>query len=262
MKNEIMIPTPELSLTDWKRKLCVIVEGNTLVDLCPDEDSFNEKFHPTKQVAFVGNERKCLLGGYPTLGQINAIYNEPAAQQWLIRQVCETIRYLGYKQQPTSDQIDQLAEHIYLEFRWLKVSEIMLFLWMYKDQRFGLHYGTTEPSSIMMSLREYVYGYRKDRIEALMDEMEEQYENWHRQNIVRDRDFLKVLAKFHEEQSPKIVTNMDKAIENDQIMESALALTNNIYGYDEDLLNKMCAGWAAKYHCTPQEYVTKNRKEE
>lgn len=233
-----------------------------MVDLCPDEEAFKKKFAPIKQVIIVANERKCLLGDYPTLGQVNAIYNEPAAQQWLINQVCKTIEYLGYKKQPTSEQIAELVEHIYLEFSWLKVSDIMLFLWMYKDQKFGLHYGTTEPSSIMMSLREYVYGYRKDRVMALMDEMEEQYENWHRQNIVRDRDFSKVLAKFHEEQSPKIVTNMDKAIEDDQIMASALALTNNVYGYDEDLLNKMCAGWAAKYHISPQEYVNKNRKEE
>lgn len=230
--------------------------------MCPDEDSFKKRFDAGEQGAIVADIHNCLLGDYPALGQVNAMYGDGVAQRWLIKQLSETIKYLGYKNLPNSDQLIQLSKHIYLEFRWLKVSEIMLFLWMYKDQKFGLHYGTTEPSSVMASLHEFVFGYRTDCIKALMNEIEEKYENWHRQNVVRDRDFSKVLAKFHEEQSPKIVTNMDKAIEDDQIMASALALTNNVYGYDEDLLNKMCAGWAAKYHMTPQEYVNKNRKEE
>ena len=230
--------------------------------MCPDEESFKKRFDAAEQGTIVADIHNCLLGDYPTLGQVNAMYGDGVAQRWLIIQLCEAIKYLGYKNLPSSDQLIQLSKHIYIEYRWLKVSEIMLFLWMYKDQKFGLHYGTIEPSSIMMSLHEFVFGFRKDRIEALMAEMEERYENWHRQNVVRDRDFLKVLAKFHEEQSPKIVTNTDKTIEDDQIMASALALTNNVYGYDEDLLNKMCAGWAAKYHISPQEYVSKKKGKE
>ena len=229
--------------------------------MCPDEESFRIRFDASEQGTIVADIHNCLLGDYPTLGQVNAMYGDGVAQRWLIKQLCEAIKYLGYKNLPSSDQLIQLSKHIYIEYRWLKVSEIMLFLWMYKDQKFGLHYGTIEPSSIMMSLHEFVFGFRKDRIEALMDEMEERYENWHRQNVVRDHDVSKVLTRIYEEQAQKIVTNMDKATEDDEIKESALALTNNIYGYDEDLLSKMCAGWAAKYHCTPQEYLIKNRKE-
>lgn len=229
--------------------------------MCPDEESFRNRFDASEQGTIVADIHNCLLGDYPTLGQVNEMYGDGVAQRWLIKQLCEAIKYLGYKNLPSSDQLIQLSKHIYLEFRWLKVSEIMLFLWMYKDQKFGLHYGTIEPSSIIMSLHEFVFGFRKDRIEALMAEMEERYENWHRQNVVRDHDVSKVLTRIYEEQAQKIVTNMDKATEDDEIKESALALTNNIYGYDEDLLSKMCAGWAAKYHCTPQEYLIKNRKE-
>lgn len=200
---------------------------------------------------------RCFLDAYPTLAQVNETYEKDVAQKWLVKQLRALCDYLGYEKTLDKTQMTELPDHIFMRFHWLKVSEVMLFLWLFKEEEFCEHFGKVEPAKIVSALQDFVgeEGYRTKKIKEIMSALEEKYENWHSQNVVNGRDFLNEFKGLLEAKAAKVEGN-------DEVLNSALALVNNTHGFKSYVLEEMCKAWAKRYKCTPQEYISNYKTKE
>lgn len=260
------MPTKEVSMTLWKRRLYATTTIGSLKERCPDENSFYKEFSSDKQISYVKDVYGCFLGAYPTLAQVNETYEKDVAQKWLVKQLKDLCHYLGYEKTLDIAQMTELPDHIYMRFHWLKVSEVMLFLWLFKEEEFCEHFGKVEPAKIVSALQDFVgeEGYRTKKIEEIMSALEEKYENWHSQNVVNSRDFQNEFKGLLEAKAAKVESKESntKGEGNDEVLNSALALVNNTHRFESSVLEEMCKAWAKRYKCTPQEYVSNHKTKE
>lgn len=228
-----------------------------------EKESFLAAFSADKQIEITSNEFNIWFGAYPTLSVINTVF-PGTAQQWLILQLNDLQDYLriGDTERLTEFHNIQISVLIFREFYYLKVSEIMYFFMLIKSAIFGKIYNKIDPLNIMEWLRHFVVFYRKPAIDAGMQQIEDAYEQWHSQNVIKDRDLNHELPNLMRLISEKIGGNKAPDPEgSDLVYESALTLVNNTaYLSPEDLM-AVCRVWTARHGCDPYEYVTKNKKE-
>lgn len=118
-----------------------------------DLDSFLMKVSPEAQV-LMSDFRKAVLDDYPTLDDVFLTYGKNAVKTWLCAQIVNLAIFGNANL--TKGQIEELARIIAVEFKKLKVSEIMHFFYCFKAGR--LH--TSEaisPMSVIISLHDFMY---------------------------------------------------------------------------------------------------------
>lgn len=248
-------------LTVRLKELNSCVANDQIRVLYKEPKDFLEAFSVKRQREVVNDHRGCIFGAYPTLRQVNTVYGDDVAQDWLIEQVTQLSAYFGVREKLDDMQVLELCDHIYMDFSWLKVSDLMLFFWFAKGGRFGDFRYQIDPIRIIGWLWDFVNGYRQQVIRQTMEEVTSRYEKWYRDNAVKDRDLNKELTAILESRDKENCQRKGKA--DAEVLESALALVRNTNGYGEDGLAKMCKAWARRYGCTPQNYVSNfNNKED
>lgn len=113
------------------------------------------KVSPDTQVFFGRETEKAIMGDYPTLNDLNKAYGQGFATDWLIPQLDDLSMHTGAKNL-TERQQEQLAELIATEYRYLKITEVLLFFFRFKTGRYGRFYGTVDPMIIMCAMREFI----------------------------------------------------------------------------------------------------------
>lgn len=119
-----------------------------------DLDSFMMKVSPEAQV-LMSDFYKAVSDDYPTLDDVSLTYGKNAAKNWLCSQIV-SLAIFGDAMNLTKGQIEELASIIAIEFKDLKVSEVLHFFYCFKSGR--LH--TSEaisPMSVIISLRDFMY---------------------------------------------------------------------------------------------------------
>lgn len=129
---------------------------------------FLQKYNPAYQLKICSNTDECLFGDYPTLGRLS-FYGKSFGGTWLMAQLTELSEYCGCKEKMSANVIEQCAEIIVMSYGYLKVSEIMLFLFRFKHGDYGKFYGAIDPMVITCALRNFIY----DR-NLLIDKKEQQ----------------------------------------------------------------------------------------
>ena len=147
------------------------------------KENFLARYTPSLQAILAENSDDVWLGNHPTLVSIKNVY-PGLIQVWIKRQLEDLNIYLGSRGGLTESLLFELPQHIYVEFYYLKVSEVMYFFWLVKDLRFGEIYGHLNPADIMMWLRQFVQEIRKPALEYYEQQIEDAYEQWHSQNVV------------------------------------------------------------------------------
>lgn len=253
-----------MSLTTRLSELNECLANDGLLGLYGSAEAFLSAFSPASQADIVENERLCVFGPYPTLGQLNTAYREKVAQKWLVDQILQMSYYFGVKGKLDDAQLYELAIHIYMDFKWLKVSDLMLFFWLAKKGRFGEFFGQIDPPRITAWLCDFVDGYRNDIIRSAVEEITCKYEKWYRDSAVKDRDLNKELLAILEGRDKQDGQHRVKPTRKADaaVLESALTLVRNTNGYGEDVLAKMCKAWERRYGITPQDYVSNFNNEE
>lgn len=118
-----------------------------------DLDSFLMKVSPEAQV-LMSDFHKAVSDDYPTLDDVCLTYGKNAAKNWLCSQIV-SLAIFGDAMNLTKGQIEELASIIAIEFKDLKVSEVLHFFYCFKSGR--LH--TSEaisPMSVIISLRDFI----------------------------------------------------------------------------------------------------------
>lgn len=120
-----------------------------------DRDSFLLKVSPSVQASFARKPERAVMGEYPTLTDICIAYGKTFAEQWLYPQITDLSTFTGAKNLD-KEQIQKLASVIAIEYRHLKVTELLLFFHLFKTGRYGRFYGTVDPMVITCALRDFM----------------------------------------------------------------------------------------------------------
>ena len=258
---EIMKQQPNLTVAHLKKQCYGFMDLAAVKNEFGSKENFLARYTPSLQAFLAENSDNVWLGNHPTLVSIKNVY-PGLIQVWIKRQLEDLNIYLGSRGGLTESLLFELPQHIYVEFYYLKVSEVMYFFWLVKDLRFGEIYGHLNPADIMMWLRQFVQEIRKPALEYYEQQIEDAYEQWHSQNVVKDRDLSQELPNIMRVISEKIGGNKASDTEgSDLVYESALTLVNNTANLSPEDLMAVCKVWTARHGCDPYEYVTKNKKE-
>lgn len=95
------------------------------------------------------------MGDYPTLTDICLTYGKTFSEQWLYPQIADLALFTGAKNL-NKEQMRSLASVIAVEYRYLKVTELLLFFHRFKTGRYGRFYGSVDPMVITCALREFM----------------------------------------------------------------------------------------------------------
>lgn len=118
-------------------------------------DQFLQKVNPQTQASFAIKQEKAIMGDYPTLFDICLAYGKTFAEQWLYPQIADLSTFTGAKNLD-KEQMHKLASVIAAEYRFLKVTELLLFFHRFKAGRYGRFYGSVDPMVITCALRDFM----------------------------------------------------------------------------------------------------------
>lgn len=115
----------------------------------------------------------------PTLTVIDKSYGNGSAMIWLCRQLADFNEFCGKREKMDDWQIEQLARGIVARHGYLKASEIMLFLYQYKNGDWGPIYGVIDPQEFMTVLRKQFIPWKARIVEAAENEQKrKERESW------------------------------------------------------------------------------------
>jgi hypothetical protein len=131
-------------------------------------------FNPDLQQVVADNEQRAILGTAPMLCVLDAAYGEGSAVTWLIPQLHSLCAAVGVKTKLDDAQLAQLARMIRTELGYLKVTEVMLFLYRLKGGHYGEFYGSVDIQRVMRALRGKFCEERAKVLDAYESELKEQ----------------------------------------------------------------------------------------
>lgn len=118
-------------------------------------------FSPDKQAKYAVQRERCFTGKAPTIFELSKIHGEHVAESWVQIQLRDLNEFTGVTNKMSAEQLETLANSILYYYRGLKLTEVMLFLQMFKMGEFGKFYGVVDPLVISTALREF-WDYRSD----------------------------------------------------------------------------------------------------
>lgn len=146
--------------------------------------------NPSVQLEVCQDEQDCYLGDYPTLGLLRTAYGKEAATMWLIPQLYNLSEYCGVKNKLEGTPLEECASIIANIYKYLKVSELMLFFYKFKAGKYGRFYGNVDPMIITSSLQlfcrernDFWFKYDSEQREKEMEES--------RKNVVTYDEYCK-----------------------------------------------------------------------
>lgn len=114
-----------------------------------------QTYNPSRQVEFANNPSLCVLGDFPTLGSVANTCGYEVVKDWLTIEINDFQNWENvpeeYKLQ--KDSVKAIADMIFNEFRYFKLTEIMLFLQHLKAGKYERFYNTIKGTTILRSLR-------------------------------------------------------------------------------------------------------------
>jgi len=120
-----------------------------------DRDNFLKIVTPQTQASFAAKKEKAIMGDYPTLADICRVYGKSFSRQWLYPQIADLSMFTSSKNLNKQQQ-EALAAVIATEYRYLKVTELLLFFYFFKTGRYGRFYGNVDPMVVTCALRDFV----------------------------------------------------------------------------------------------------------
>lgn len=115
----------------------------------------NPYFCADRESEFAMQPVRCVTGDAPTLAEVDGYFGANAASEWLVPLLADLSIYTSAKNLAPRQQ-KQLAKTIAVEYRELKVTELMLFFHRFKTGRYGRFYGAVDPMVVMCALQDFI----------------------------------------------------------------------------------------------------------
>ena len=153
---------------------------------------FLSVFNPDKQYIYCKDVERCFTGTAPTLKVVAEAYRDKVAESWLEIQIKDLSEFAGCKDKLSTQQIDQIAKVILMNFYYLKITEMMYFFVLFKSGKFGKFYGAVDGLVITEALQDFCqlrreklweYEQKRKRAERLKEEQRQSengitYQEW------------------------------------------------------------------------------------
>lgn len=159
-----------------------------------DIEAFMTKFNPSVQMTVCKEPRVCHLGNFPTLGMLNMTYGTESAATWLLPQLYNLSEFCGCKNKLEGTPLDECASIIANEYNHLKVTELMLFFYRFKNGWYGKFYGTVDPLVITTSIHEFI----KERnvfFDKYNSELQDKRLEEQKENCISYAEYLRIKAE-------------------------------------------------------------------
>lgn len=114
------------------------------------------EYNPDRQLEWCGNSERCVLMDCPTLAVVRRDYSEETAKMWLEIQINDFSELTNVQRKLDDRQRAFVAGVLMNEYYWLKLSEVMLFMYWLKMGRYGECYGCVDAVRILSALRTFV----------------------------------------------------------------------------------------------------------
>lgn len=174
-----------------------------------DASKFLLTFSPSIQTTVAQNVERAFLGTAPTINVICKTYNSEIAISWIMAQLENINDFCGVNNKMQTEQMEEVARIISVDFYYLKVTELLLFFHRLKSGKYGSFYGVIDAIKVMESLSKF----SQERITEINSferkkadqEMQVKREEWSRLSVSREqydrlvfhRKLIKVLSKRH-----------------------------------------------------------------
>lgn len=133
----------------------------------------NPYFCADRESEYAMQPVRCVTGDAPTLAEVDDYFGKQAASEWLVPLLADLSIYTSAKNLGQRQQ-KQLAKTIAVEYRSLKVTEMMLFFHRFKAGHYGRFYGAVDPMVVMCALQDFI----KERDEIDRSHQDEQAAQW------------------------------------------------------------------------------------
>lgn len=133
-----------------------------------DIEGFMIAFNPEFQLKVASNKRRAFAGVSPILAKLKYAYSEELIRDWIVVHLENLNDFCGVSLKMSLDQMNEVASIIQVEYPFLKVSELLLFLHEFKTGKYGELYGVVDPIKITTALKRFIAERREaiSRIEA------------------------------------------------------------------------------------------------
>ena len=220
----------------------------------------------SKMLSTCRNREDCHFGNYKTLKELNKEKGLKVGQGMVATYLYLLNVATNYKVKLSDLQVKLLSETIYDSFFYLRETEVMLFFndlikYVSSDEFFG----ALEPNTISEKLTKWVRMTRSaaikrhdDILDTQRKEEEKPYHiTWEEfcsqnGNNSSDSPIGRILSGFGKSKAPRDT--------QESITESAQALINNKWGYDDDTMMNARRSFACRYGYSPEDYLRKEEK--
>lgn len=159
-----------------------------------------QKVNPQTQAAFATKPQQTVMGDYPTLTDICQAYGKTFAEQWLYPQITDLSVFTGAKNLG-KDQVRSLASVIAAEYRYLKVTELLLFFHRFKAGHYGRFYGSVDPMVITCALRDFIKERNMFIDQYEREKKEREAESKPKVPTMTHEEYLKLIEQENEDQN-------------------------------------------------------------
>ena len=101
---------------------------------------------------------RCVSGNAPTLGAVGRDYGEQVALDWLTIELNDYQNFVGVKEEGKAslDVVRELSRMVFRRYRYLKLSELLLFFQRLKYGDYGEMYGYVDAVRVLRALRSFM----------------------------------------------------------------------------------------------------------
>lgn len=224
----------------------------------PSYESFFVEFNPSRQVDFGEDEKKAIMGEYSPIAVLDVAYGNGTAAAWLVEHIGNLNTYSGSKNMDDK-QTKVLAQMLATEYKYMKLSVMMLFFYRFKCGHFGKFYGKVDPMVITCALKDFADECEQKRQEYINEEnlVQKQQETDLRESIYRKWcDFTHVLCDQTELESHRGIYSViyiyklslrNKCISISVTREQYEMLEGECYPFFSEVFRKFFPGFSIQY---------------
>lgn len=163
--------------------------------------NFLATLNPSLQVAVAANAERAFLGHSPTITAIKAAYSNNVAEVWIQAHIEALNAFCGVAKKMTTQQMEELAKMIIVDFHYLKASELMLFFYRFKSGRYGELYGVVDPQRILAGLNKFIGERITEIAKYERERSRKEFEGYNNPDAISYEEYL----KLKKEQDDKVI---------------------------------------------------------
>lgn len=231
-------------------------EGRT-VPKFTDFEEFEKVFSPSNQLQLINNRPLCFFGPFPTLEQLNSYFDAHVAEVWLIDQIKDLCAFSMERELMDDYHLETISSMIVDDFGYLKVSELSLFFYKAKGEKF---YGKVSPSRILELLNKFIATTRKEANEKRIKEAEDLYYEERKKYVSYQPERLERIMDTFSKRQPKIERKPDVK-EDNMVLDSAINFLNGSYNLSDEDRKKYERAFQKNHKCSIEDYINKRKED-